>query len=84
MKYNLECAKNTLKKLQTKEVTGNNRKSLKSRLNIILTELYNNNIDIEFLAIDYDIIKSIDVYKNRNNNKNFVIVRYENCYNFNN
>jgi len=82
MKYNLEYAEKTLKKLQTKEVTGNNRKSLKSRLNIILTELYNNNIDIEFLAIKYDIIKSIDIYINKINNKKFIIVRYENCYNF--
>lgn len=77
----LEKAESMLQKLETKSVTGNKRNSLKSSLNILLTECYNKKIDIEYLAVKYDIIKEINVYKT-NEGKGSVVVGYEKFFNF--
>lgn len=72
--YLLNKAIEILKSLELKSVHGNVRNTLKSRLNSILSECYNKGIDIEFLAVDFPIIKEINVYKNSDDTASVVVV----------
>lgn len=70
----LEKAEKMLNDLQEGRVHGNKRSSLKSSLNILLSECYNKNIDIEYLAVKYPIVKEINVYKNSNGEASVMVV----------
>ena len=65
----LERIEETLHKLELRETRGNNRNSLKARLNMLLTEYYNLGNDINFIAVKYPMIKEINVYKTNQGNK---------------
>lgn len=65
----LERIEETLHKLELRETRGNNRNSLKARLNMLLTEYYNLGNDINFIPVKYPMIKEINVYKTNQGNK---------------
>lgn len=77
----LEKAENILNQLQNKSVSGNIRKTLKNKLNEILSEALNKGLDIEYFTIKYDFIKEINVYKTNLGNKQAVVV-FEHNYKF--
>ena len=77
----LDKAKEILESLELKSTHGNVRNTLKSKLNKVLTECYNKGIDIDFLAVDYDIIKEINVFKASDNTAAIVVV-YNNNFKF--
>ena len=79
----LEKAEEILKRLELKSTHGNVRNSLKARLNNVLSECYNSGIDIEYLAVKYDIIEEINVYKNTDGTGS-VVVKYVRYYTFKN
>lgn len=78
---NLIKAEKFIHLLQFKNFTGNNRNSIKAKVNDLLTKCYNDNISLEYLPIKYDNIKEIDVYKT-SVNKGSVVVKYVNNYIF--
>lgn len=77
----LEKAQEILKSLELKSTHGNVRNTLKSKLNDVLTECYNKGLDIEFLAVDYPMIKEINVFKTTDNTAAVVVV-YNNNFKF--
>lgn len=70
----LERIEEILKLLSLKETHGNKRNTLKSRLNMLLTDYYNLGNNVEFLAVKYPIIKEINVYKTNEGKKQVVVV----------
>lgn len=70
-----------LKSLELKNTHGNVRNTLKSRLNNLLTECVNKDIDINFLPLDFPIIDEINVFK-RSDGKKAVVVVYNKKYKF--
>lgn len=79
--YLLRNAEEMLQKLELRSTQGNTRRSIKGHLNSVLTKCYNSGLDIEYLAVKYDIIKSIDVYETSSGGK-AIIVCFENNYKF--
>ena len=69
----LERIEEILHRLELRETRGNNRNSLKARLNMLLTEYCNLGNDIDFIAVDYPIIKEINIYKTDKGNKSVVV-----------
>lgn len=70
-----------LKSLELKSTHGNVRNTLKSRLNNLLTECVNKDIDINFLPLDFPIIDEINIFK-RSDGKKAVVVVYNKEYKF--